>query len=458
MAAPPTFVEWARNTLIPLSTRTSGRPWDDLVPLTKVFGGATIVALGEGVHGVTEPLELRNRLFQFLVQEQGFNAIAIESGIIESRLAHEFVRGGPGDLPTVMQEAFSWGFGRLPQNVALITWLRDYNADPAHPGKVNFYGFDIAGSPGDPTARRSVETSLVAALEYLSKADPQVAATLRARVDAFLPKLRFDYYRRIEAADYHTLTPDDRDCLTAAIADTISTFERCESRYCAAGDVNDYEWGYRAAISARQVDGLLRQMPIEGPSSDQQTFIGVASDLRDRAQADNLEWIVSREGPSAKLFIFAHNFHLSGVSVKKRSWTVDRTGRIRDVAEFHQEPAGTYLRRRFGDRLLTIGNLIGRQEKATASPSNAPMPLLAEPIDSHFTELGVRGQFIVDLRTAPETILSSTAQEHQLGQVYELPRGRAGSITLAVGKAFDAIWYLDTATAAMTPADRAGAD
>jgi len=51
--------------------------------------------LSEGVHGAAEPLEFRNRVLQYLVEAKAFTAIAIESGIVESRTVHDYVRGGP---------------------------------------------------------------------------------------------------------------------------------------------------------------------------------------------------------------------------------------------------------------------------------------------------------------------------------------------------------------------------
>jgi erythromycin esterase-like protein len=249
-----------------------------------MIGNATVVALGEGIHLGTEPLEFRNRVLQYLVEKKGFTAIAIESGIVEGRGVHDYVRGSPGDLATVLAQGISWTFDRLPQNEALVRWLREYNADPRHTRKVNFYGFDVPGSPGNPKANRGMDTALVEVLKYLARVDNAAAAAFHARLDSFWPNIRVGFRRSPDAPPgYERLSQAERDALTAAIGDLIILLERREAQYTAASTGSDYEWAYRAAIGARQVDGWLRQIPLRWqPSSELPRFLAVATDVRDR--------------------------------------------------------------------------------------------------------------------------------------------------------------------------------
>jgi erythromycin esterase len=69
----------------------------DLAPLERMIGDASIVGLSEGIHAAAEPLIFRNRVFKHLVGHLGFNAIAIESGIVESRMLNDYVTQGKGD-------------------------------------------------------------------------------------------------------------------------------------------------------------------------------------------------------------------------------------------------------------------------------------------------------------------------------------------------------------------------
>jgi erythromycin esterase len=390
-----------------------------------MIGNASVVAVSEGTHFAAEPLQFRNRVFQYLVEKQGFTAIAIESGIVEGRVVHDYVRGGPGDVSTVLKQGISWTFDRLPENRALVQWLREYNADPRHARKINFYGFDVPGSPGNPHATRHMETALVETLQYLAGVDSTAAAAFHARVDSLLPKIRLDFpdyhYRPPDAPPgYETLSGVERDALTATIADLVTLLERRQAPYEAASTVNDYQWAYRAAIGARQLDSWVRQTPLGWEPSNKQTgFFSVATDVRDRAQADNLDWIVKQEGPSGKVLVFAHRGHLSSVPVSGR------------------EVAGTYLRRRFDSRLVTIGNLIGKGEVGCPGFEETLKPAPPDTIDGLAGQLGTP-RFLMDLRAAPTPVANWLDQERELGPGFRV----------VVGKAFDILFYLDVVSPA----------
>ena len=99
------FLEWAKGALAPLKTVVPDAEWHDLEPFGSMVGDATVVALGEGaIHGCAESLEFRNRVLRYLVREKGFTAIALESGAVEGKLVHEYVRGGPGELSEVLAD------------------------------------------------------------------------------------------------------------------------------------------------------------------------------------------------------------------------------------------------------------------------------------------------------------------------------------------------------------------
>jgi erythromycin esterase len=202
------FLEWATRSLHPVTHQDMNAPVSDLRPLRNMIGDATIVGLSEGVHGGAEPLAFRNRLFRYLVEELGFDAIAIESGIIESRLIHDYVAEGQGDFEAVVQQGLSWTFDTYPQNRELIRWMKDYNSKlPSSGRKLQFFGFDVAGSPGNPSAIRGPETALDESLRYLGEVDPHEVASIRSRAGAFLTN---------GMSGYQQLDAPRRDVLTAA--------------------------------------------------------------------------------------------------------------------------------------------------------------------------------------------------------------------------------------------------
>jgi erythromycin esterase len=415
-----------------------------------MIGDATIVLLSEGEHFGAEPLEFRNRVLEYLVQVKDFTAIAIESGVTEGRIVHNYVRGARGDLSAVVADGIAWTFDQLPQNRALVRWLREYNSDPRHGRKISFYGFDVPGSPGNPEANRGLETALTEATKFLISVDREATVHFRDRLAPFLPNIRFDPTPGTDASGYHKLNQRERDAITAAVADMVALFERREAQYIAASSLADYEWAHRAAIGARQADGWLRQVPLNWRASgDQVRFLDVACDLRDRALADNLEWIVKREGPHGKVLAYAHNAHLSTTSVTWNWTPLDEAGRRegRITGSYRHEAAGTYLRRRFGDQLLTIGNLIGDGEIGSTGFRQTLEQAAPGSMDRVATEVG-EPLFLLDLRSAPIRIAKWLERECQLGHGFELIQQYHVTLEVAIRKAFDVLFYLGTITPA----------
>jgi len=416
-----------------------------------MIGDATVVALGEGDHFAAEPMLFRNRVLQYLVQKKGFTAIAIESGIVESRLVHDFVRTGSGHISDVVAQGITWTFDQLPQNEALVRWLRDYNTGPRHERKVNFYGFDVPGSPSNPNVRRGVGTALQEVLKFLERADRESAAAFHPRLDSFLPNLHFDLYSPPTGPGYHRLTQAQRDQLTATIADLVALVQAREAGYSAASAPDEYRWAQRAAIGARQVDSWLRQIPLDWQATAEQLrFLDFASDIRDRAQADNLDWIIKQEGPSGKILVYAHNGHLSTTSVTWLWRPADTSRQFRDATgAYSHQVAGTYLKRRLGKRLITIGNLIGKGQIGCADFTHLIEPASLDSVDALAQELGVP-LFLLDLRKRPPGVGNLPSEDRQLGRGFEIPGAYKVSLKLPFGEAFDALFFVDTVTPACT--------
>lgn len=426
------FRSWARSEMRTLPSMLADPTPLQLKDIGDLIGEAKLVALGESAHFAGEPLMFRNLLLEYLVREKGFTAVALESGLVESRVVHDYVRGTPGELATVVSQGLSWTFDQLPQNATLIRWLRDYNASVSRDRQINFYGFDLPGSPGNPRAQRGIETAVSEVVKYLEGVDPAASALLCARLARFLPYMRFDRYRP-ESAGYHQLGPARRDELTSIISDAHELLEAHARRYSASSGVERYEWAHRASLGARRVDDWLRCIEYPWHASPAQLrFLDVASELRDRAQADNLEWIVDQEGERGKVLIYAHNGHLSNGAVTWH-WHARQATRGEGASEraTHQA-AGTYLKRRFGDRLVTIGNLIGE-----ATPDS---------LDGLARDLGVPS-FVLDLRRAPTDIAQWLNEERVMGRGFVL-RDTQVELAVHVMKAFDLLFYVDRVTPA----------
>lgn len=430
------FLQWAKKSLHAVSNADLDASTNDLRPMEKMIGDAKIVGLSEGPHAAAEPLIFRNRLFKHLVERMGFNAIAMESGIVESRLLNDYVTQGKGDFEAVLRNGFSNGFDTFRQNGELIRWMRDYNARlPPDALKLQVFGLDVPGSPGNFDAERGPDTALQTVLEYLRAVDPPAASQLQTRVEALLPVLK-------DINGYGDVKQPERDALTAAIADLVSFMERQQSAYIAKSSKEDFDWAERAAIGARQTDLWFRQMPLGWKLQDGLAWTRYAMQVRDRTMADNLEWVRHRLGPRGRVLVFAATGHLASTVVQVP------TQPMREMI-----PMGAYIEDRYGSDFVNILNLVvnGEIVYCSANPRRQ-MPLKPPPpaaIENLFAAVNVP-RYLLDLRRAPPDVSTWLHQVHEHWNGF-------GTSQFATAHAFDLVYYVSPVTSACVAQPEPGA-
>lgn len=353
---------------------------DDLQPLVKRVRDARIVLFAEAFHLRGQELELRNNLF-FALVEQGFSAIAIESGLIESHIVHDYVKGGQGELAAAVRHGISWGFDVHPANLDLVARMRSYN-DGRGNAPINFYGFDVSGMLSSTQPHFSyagLTKKLAAFLEAMDETDaPEIARALGG-----LASLEFHPRRRQGAIYYPDISQAERDRCTAVIARANRWLDAhpdlCPTDAAAA----DRAWARRTGVALQQLDAWMRTIPLgyapdpdpEAPFEYNDAF-AEGSDVRDRAMADNIGWILDREGPDARLMVFASRYHLNTAPSHVARWGREGRG-------FTQASAGHYLRQRFGTEIVAIGDLIAVEDSGghaldTRLEEAAPPPFLID--------------------------------------------------------------------------------
>lgn len=413
------FVAWARQAAVPIQMTRTHVPIATLEALAGMLGDSRIVALSEGVHGGAEPLVMRNELIEYLVSEHGFSAIAIESGLPESWAVNDFVRGAPGDLDQVVERGFSWGFHRYPQNRDLVAWLRDYNMTQPAARQVDFYGFDVSGSPGVPVA--SPRPGLEVAMDYLADVDSAAARAFEARLpipaDSILNPLRDGGF---------ALSTAQRDRVTVLVSDLISQLRRNEARYSMLASEREYRWAVQTTVAVGQAHDWLRQFP-QGWSMDALEAgdvrpLAEASAVRDRGQADNLRWILEQEGPQGRVLVFASNYHTSASPMAGEFSIWDEGDPV----------AGTYLKRWFGDDYFGIANTVRTGSFGCGRSVSIPDPT-GTSLSSLLGTIG-HPYLLLDLRSAPG------AAAQWLGQVQNLAWT---GLRTRLGQAYDIVLHLN---------------
>ncbi len=120
----------------------------DLTILIEQLGNARVVLLGEATHGTAEFYNWRTAITKRLIQEKGFDFIAVEGDWQDAYHINNFIKQDKKDSAetiTLLKQ-----FNRWPkwlwanyETASLITWLSEYNYQQPLNKKAGFYGLDI---------------------------------------------------------------------------------------------------------------------------------------------------------------------------------------------------------------------------------------------------------------------------------------------------------------------------
>ncbi|NPV61634.1 MAG: erythromycin esterase family protein [Methanotrichaceae archaeon] len=336
-----------------------------------------LLGLGEALHGGEDILRLRNRLFQRLVQNHGFCAIATESSFPRAHAVNEYLAGrGPACYEDVKVAGFSHGFGRLEANRKLVEWMKSYNADPANRIKLRFHGFD---SPSEMTSTDSPRGVLHFVLNYLESVDGASGREHRERIESLLgqdadwenPEAMMDPAKSIGLSPAAT-------ALRIETEELISQLRMRRPELVAKSGEGPYLEAVQYASVARQ---LLNYHAALAKKTEMGRRIAEGLGLRDLMMADNLDYIVSCERNRGKVLAFAHNSHLQ---LGRAQWQLGPHSLV-------WWPAGSHLREMLGKRYAVIGtavgvsedNGIGRPESGTLEERLTAAPGPARFIPTH---------------------------------------------------------------------------
>ncbi|MBP1766755.1 MAG: hypothetical protein H6P98_870 [Candidatus Aminicenantes bacterium] len=318
-------------------------------------GSVELLGFGEALHGGEDILLFRNRLFQRLVEAHGYCAIAIESSLPRGRVVDEYITGrGPESFDAVQDTGFSHGFGRLGANRELAEWMRLTNADPSRHVKLRFYGFD---SPTEIGASDSPRQLLHFVLDYLASIDEAKARLLHERIDPLLGRDADweDPAAIMDPAKSVGLSPAATE-LRVETEGLISELSIRRPELAAQSGADRYLETVHYASQARQL--LNYHAGLARSATDR---VARLLGLRDAMMADNLAYIMSREGGRGKVLAFAHNSHLKR---GKAQWQLG--------PDLHAWwPAGAQLQEIFGPRYAVIGSAVGVSDAQGVGPPEA---------------------------------------------------------------------------------------
>jgi erythromycin esterase len=282
LAPPPhEVVDWIAAHATALSTTEAGHGLDDIAPIARIVGKARIVALGEATHGSREFFQLKHRVLEYLVARQGFTVFAIEANQPECRAINDYVLHGTGDPKAALDGIYFWTWN-TEEVLAMIEWMRTWNADPAHRNKVQFLGFDMQTS--------HVAHDSVAA--YLGKVAPGAAASLLAPIEAL--------GARNAIRDVPRLGADERKQLVDGLVAVARAFD-------------DHHKAWVKLTTTAAFDDARHDVAILQQAAEMYRARAENSgfDIRDRSMAGNIQWILDHQPVGTRMVVWAHNGHIA---------------------------------------------------------------------------------------------------------------------------------------------------
>lgn len=285
--------DWIRGNAIPLRTVEAGHGFEDMRPLKKIVGSARVVALGEATHGTREFFRLKHRMLEYLVTEMGFTVFGIEASMPEGFDVNEYVLKGDGDPGKALAGLNLWAWD-TEEVLDMIRWMRKYNEDPSHTRKVKFYGFDMQYPVY--AAKR--------AFEYLERVDPGQASILRSELEGLANPVL------LARGDFWTQSNDRKGEIKAHVKGLAVRFDDRRAEYVQRSNATEWE------VARQHVKILEQWISMVTGTTDE--------NARDNAMAENILWILGREGPDARMVVWAHNDH---IAASESGWGMRGMGR-----------------------------------------------------------------------------------------------------------------------------------
>ena len=443
--------------------RAFGDPADDLAPITTALAGAAVplhgdardhdallslvgdrrlVLLGEGSHGTHEFYAARAEITRRLIEEKGFDAVAIEGDWPDSDRVHRHVaRRAAADRSA---RGALGGFQRFPRwmwrnadALGLVEWLRTYNAEHgrADGSAAGFYGLDLY----------SLHASIDEVLRYLADVDPEAARRARGRYACF------EHFGE-DPQEYGYLATVDASCEDAVVQQLVDLRRRApdlvgrdaedEGPGAAADDFFSAEMNARLVLDAEQ---YYRAM-FRGRNA--------SWNLRDTHMADTLDALVAHlrgRGRAGKIVVWAHNSHLGDA-------------RATEMGAGGELNLGQLVRERHGDDALLVGftthdgTVTAAHDWGEAPVTMTVNPSLAGSIERALHDTG-HARCVVPLVGSPaadaaRAALDGVLLERAIGVIYRPRTERQSHYFMArLGRQFDCLYHFDR-TRAVEPLDR----
>ena len=389
----------------------------DLDPLMERLAGARIVMIGEASHGTSEYYVWRARLSRRLIEEAGFDFVAVEGDWPDCYRVNRYIKGyreSGGRAVDVLRAYDRWPTWMWAnwEVAAFAEWLRAHNGREAD-GMAGFYGLDVY----------SLWESMDAIVRHLDRADAETAQAARKAFECFEPFGRDEQ----EYARYTMKVADS--CEDEAIRLLTELRRQAPSFDTDPEGAFDAEQNAHVMVNAER---YYRTMMTGG---------GASWNLRDAHMLETLKRLMARHGPESKAIVWAHNTHVGDA-------------RATDMAASGMHNIGQLAREAFGDRdvrLVGFGSergsvIAGSAWGARMEQMPVPGAMEASWESAMHRALGGNGLLLLDEAGGDRDFLRRRGHR-AIGVVYR-PRDEWGNyVPTVLPRRYDAFLFIDRSEA-----------
>ncbi len=312
----------------------------DLEPLLARIGEARVVLIGEATHGTSEFYRMRARITERLIEDRGFNIVAVEADWPDAARIDHYVRhrGAPasGWMASARFPAWMW---RNEEIKTFIDWLHIHNEERPYAERAAFYGLDLYSLYG--SAERVIA--------YLEGTDAALAALARTR--------------------YGCLSPWEGDPAAYGRAALAGAYRNCEEPVARMlADLQAKKQEFAVRNGEQWLDATQNARLIANAERYYRTmYYGsrAAWNLRDAHMFETLNQVMQYHGAGCKAVVWAHNSHVGDATATEMS----ARGEVN---------IGQLCRDRFGPESYHIG--LGTYAGTVAAAAQWDEPMTVMPV------------------------------------------------------------------------------
>ncbi|AZE49115.1 Erythromycin esterase, putative [Pseudomonas chlororaphis] len=379
------------------------------------YADARVVMIGEASHGTSDFYQARAAITRRLIEQHGFNIVAVEADWPDAGHVDRYVRGlAHSAWRRHIFSRFPTWMWRNSEVKGFAHWLHQFNHQHAPERRVEFRGLDVY----------SLRNSIHEVLSYLDRVDPQLAREARRRYGCLTPWQDDPalYGHFVERGGLMPCEQPVIEQLNVMLAEQM------------AGLVKDDEAFFDATQNARVV--------LSAEHYYRAIYRGSTAswNLRDRHMFDTLRALLEHRGPQAKAVVWAHNSHIGNAAATEMGWK----------GQFN---IGQLCRNAFGRDVVLIGMGTDRGQVAAADDWDGDLllkdirPSRPDSWEYQFLKVGVAAS-LTDWRDPQRKelrrALSKPLLERAIGVIYRPESERASHYFEAVlAEQFDAMLWIE---------------